>query len=162
MSEITGIEITGTETSQLETTQMETRQIETNQLENINNEIDNNNKNKLIKECYLIYSVIKKYIALHKPIFIESFNEERPLDSIYNTYILEIPYNVIFRIIKVLKLLHYQNKTYLSNDGKNITGLSYKSYAYYKEILYKNEYIKFVFCLENDKYCKGILLSPEF
>ena len=143
-----------------EITEMETTQMETTPQKNINNEIDSNKKNKLIKECYAIYNVIKKYITLNTPIFNESFNEERPLDSIYNTYILEIPYNVIFRIIKVLKLLNYQNKTYLSNDGKHITGLPYKSYAFYKTKINESGRPQFVFCLGTDPKCNGILLSP--
>ena len=69
-------------------------------------------------------------------------------NSIDNTYILEILYSLIFRVIKVLNLFNYQNKTYLSNDEKIITGLQYKSYAYYKEIICDNGYIQFVFCLK--------------
>jgi len=139
----------------------ETKQIENTHIETNSNEIDINKKNKLIRECYTIYNVVKKYIATHNPIFNESFNEKDPMNIIDNTYILEIPYSVIFRVIKVLNLFHYQNKTYLSNDEKIITGLQHKSYAYYKEIICENGYIQFVFCLENDKACKGILLSPE-
>ena len=132
------------------------------QLEKTNNEIDIIKKNKLIKECYTIYNVIKKYVMFHYPIFNNSFNDEDPINSIDTTYVLEIPYNVIPKIIRVLKLLHYHNKTYLSNDEKNITGLSYKSYAHYKQIKTRNGNTQYVFCLENDRKCSGILLSPDF
>jgi hypothetical protein len=147
---------------------LEIEKIETinNEIKITNNEIDIVQRNKLIKECYTIYNIIKKYVMFHYPTFNNTFNEEDPINSIDTTYVLEIPYNVIQKITRVLKLLHYHNKTYLSNDEKNITGLPYKSYAYYKEIIYKNGneniYKHYVFCLENDKKCKGILLSPDF
>ena len=55
---------------------------------------------------------------------------------------------------KCIDLIHkeyvclYFTIVYLSNDEKIITGLSYKSYAYYKEIICENGYIQFVFCLK--------------
>jgi hypothetical protein len=133
---------------------------EITQLENTSNEIDIDKKNKLINEFYIICKLIKTYIKNYKPIFNESFNELDPINTTEITYILEIPYIIISKIIRVLKLLHYKNKTYLSNDEKNITGLPYKSYAYYK-VIYENGYRQYVFCLETDKNCNGILLSPD-
>ena len=130
-------------------------------MQKMSNEIDIETQKKL-KEYYKIYNVIKKYIAYHKPIFNESFKEEDPFNTTENTYIVTMPYIIIPKIIKVLKLLHYKNKTYLSNDEKIITGLPYKSYAYYKEINSENGNTQFVFCLEIDKKCKGIILSPHF
>lgn len=135
---------------------------ENTQLEKTNNEIDIIQRKKLIKEYSTIYNALKKYIMFHYPIFNESFDEKEPINTIDTTYALKIPYIVIPKVVKVLKLLHYHNKTYLSNDEKNITGLPYKSYTYYKEIIYDNKYKQYVFCLENDKKCKGILLSPDF
>ena len=59
-------------------------------------------------------------------------------------------------------MLKYKNESYLSYDEKKIHGLTYKSYAFYKEQKIENRITQFVFCLEDDKECKGILLSSTF
>jgi hypothetical protein len=70
--------------------------------------------------------------------------------------------SLIPRIIKVLNMINYRNESYLSYDEKEIHCLSYNSYAFYKEQKIENGVTQFVFCLEDDKGCKGILLSPTF
>ena len=127
-------------------------------LETTNNEKDIIIKNKIVKECYTIYKVINLYVAQHQPIFNESFNEGYPIE---NTYLIKIKYTVIFRITRVLLLLHYKNLTYFSNDEKIITGLPYKSFAFFKEIVLENGNTQYVFCLDTDTKCNGILLSLE-
>ena len=128
-------------------------------LETTNNERDMIIKNKIVKECYTIYKVIHLYIAQHQPIFTESFNEGYPIE---NTYLIKIKYTVIFRIARVLLLLQYRNLTYFSNHEKIITGLSYKSFAFFKEIVLENGNTQYVFCLDTDTKCNGILLSLEY
>ena len=121
----------------------------------------NNNsiKNKDIDDHFII-NILQKFIYTHKPLFKESLND------LYNattyTYIIEMNNSIIPRIIKVLNMINYRNESYLSYDEKDIHGLTYKSYAFYKEQKIENGYKKFVFCLEDDKGCKGILLSPTF
>ena len=127
----------------------------------------------------IIINLLKKYVNKYKPLFLESFNEGYPIE---NTYILQIPFNIIPKIIQVLKVLKYKNESYISKDETQIHGLPYKSYAFYKEesienieniknsenikniknIKNKSKHIYFVFCLEDDKKCRGILLSPNF
>ena len=65
-------------------------------------------------------------------------------------------------MFKGVNMLQFKNESYLSYDEKAIHGLSYKSYAFYKEQKIENNAIQFVFCLEDDKNCKGILLSSKF
>jgi len=114
-----------------------------------------------IKNFDIIINLLKKYVNKYRPIFFESFNEGYPIE---NTYILQIPFIIIPKIIQVLKILNYKNESYISNDEKFITGLTYKSYAFYKEKKIENntKQIHFLFCLEDDKNCKGLLLSPNF
>ena len=128
-------------------------------LETTNNERDLIIKNKIVKECYTIYKVINLYVAQHQPIFNESFNEGYPIEK---TYLIKIKYTVIFRIARVLLLLQYRNLTYFSNHEKIITGLSYKSFAFFKEIVLENGNTQYVFCLDTDTKCNGILLSLEY
>lgn len=104
----------------------------------------------------LIFNVLQHYIYTHKPVILESFNNGYPTED---TYILEITNIIRPKIVDVLHNLKYNNHIYLSNEDKYIYGLPYKSYAFYKEIISENNKTIFVFCLENDKECKGILLS---
>jgi hypothetical protein len=113
-----------------------------------------------IKNFNIIISVLQTYIFSHKPIFIESLNDL--YNSTEDTFIIEIKAIIIPRIIEVLKVLQFRNESYLSYDGKEIHGLSFKSYAFYKEQTMENGEPQFTFCLENDKDCKGILLSSTF
>ena len=107
----------------------------------------------------VIINLLRKYISTHNPLFSESYNDL--YNPIEDTYIIEIKSAVIPRIIKVLKTLKFTNESYLSYDEKEIHGLSYKSYAFYKEQKIENGATKFVFCLEDDKNCKGILVSSK-
>lgn len=125
---------------------------------------DNKENNKIpIKLKYIddnfIINVLQKFIHNHNPIFSGSLND------LYNptedTYIIQIKSVVRPRIIEVLKMLHFRNESYLSYDEKEIHGLPYKSYAFYKEQKIENNETHFVFCLEGDKACKGILLSSK-
>lgn len=127
-----------------------------------------------------IINLLKKYVNKYKPLFLEttheSFNKGYPIE---NTYILQIPFNIIPKIVQVLKALKYKNESYISKDETQVHGLTFKSYAYYKEksiensensetiknlkkLKHKSNYIYFVFCLEDDKNCRGLLLSPNF
>ncbi len=121
----------------------------------------NNNSIKIkdIDDHYIIF-VLQKFIYTHKPLFRESLNDL--FNATEYTYIIEMNNSIIPRIIEVLKMLKYRNESYLSYDEKDIHGLTYKSYAFYKEQKIENGVTQFVFCLEDDKECKGILLSPTF
>lgn len=140
-------------------------------MESITNNKDNNNTNpnsnrnsipikiKDIDDNFII-NILRKFIYNHKPVFSGSLN------NLYNptedTYIIQIKSIVRPRIIEVLKMLQFRNESYLSYDEKEVHGLSYKSYAFYKEQKIENNETQFVFCLEGDKACKGILLSSKF
>ena len=126
-----------------------------------NNSNNTNSNSTSIKLKYIddnfIINVLRKFIHNNNPIFSSSIND------LYNptedTYIIQIKSVVRPRIIEVLKMLHFRNESYLSYDEKEIHGLSYKSYAFYKEQKIENNETQFVFCLEGDKACKGILLT---
>ena len=128
-----------------------------------NNEHNNehNNKYNKIKDIdnIFIIKLLQSFIYTHKPIFKESFNDGYPTED---TYIIEIKTRGKPRIIEVLNMLEFKNESYLSYDEKEIHGLSYKSYAFYKECKINNCVTQFVFCLDTDKACKGILLSSKF
>jgi len=123
---------------------------------------ENNNSSNTSKDINddVIINLLRKYISTHNPLFSESYNDL--YNPIEDTYIIEIKSLVRPRIIEVLNMLQFRNKSYLSYDEKAIHGLSYKSYAFYKEQKIENNATQFVFCLEDDKHCKGILLSFKF
>ena len=120
-----------------------------------------NNSNTNTENTYnKIINLLQIYIYTHNPLFSESFNDI--YNPITDTYIIEIKTRVRPRVIEVLNMLQFKNESYLSYDEKEIHGLSYKSYAFYKEQKIDYKAKQFVFCLEDDKNCKGILVSSKF
>ena len=105
---------------------------------------------KFAHECKKMYELIKKNIS--------NTNPWCCIDGI-NTYGFSINSNNINHLISALKLLHYQNKNFLSYDNEPIQGLTTtKSYAFLK----LNEENKLVFCLENEYHLYyAILISEE-
>lgn len=133
-----------------------------NTTQSVNNERETETEtDKDMKNFDIIYNLIYKYVNKYKPLYLETFNNGYPIE---NTYILEIPFIIIPKIVKFLKFKKFRKESYISNDEQQIHGLSYKSYAFYKEKKMYNtkNQIYFVFCLENDKNCRGLLLSPNF
>jgi hypothetical protein len=125
-------------------------------MEDSNTNILTNIPTNYIRNYDNIIKLLQTYIYCNQPIFSESFNDGYPTED---TYILQIKTIIRPRIIEVLKMLQFRNESYLSYDEKDIHGISFKSYAFYKEKIIKNGKKKFIFCLENDKNCRGILLS---
>jgi len=116
--------------------------------------------NKTLEEYKKIYVLMQTYLFNRYPIFNESFNKGYPTD---NTYIIKISYNIIQKVINLLHFLKYKDESYLSrdDDDTSICGLQNRSYAFFKSKINVNGEIIYVFCMKNNKNCKGILLSPH-